>query len=310
MRLREIQKIISDNIETLESLNTEQSSSAGQVIITITEYSELRSSILNLLETGLFKDEKIAIDEEQWLPSSASNKMPYGKNSFDAFKVVLDHIAYKAEGMLTLITDNLHSDNENSDSIVISLPNRVLTIEEFTDVLITLKDTFKLLKILKEFQTDIIIDNFDVGSKWIVTSVMSSMAVSLFGKLVTIVQRSQVGTRQIKLLDKQLEYLDLEEETRNSVRDAQLLANQAIYANLAEQFLETNDLEAQSEIISQMSRVVENVDKVLSMGVGFEAAISASNDVAKTFPTLKEQKLLDNIKVVDSLKQIDHDPTE
>ncbi|MGM0215073.1 hypothetical protein [Enterococcus sp. AZ109] len=310
MRLREIQKIINDNAPFLDEITHESSVSGAQQIRTLTGYTNLRISILELLSTGLFPQEKELIDTEHWLPSSAIDEMSYGQNSFTDFMNVVNKIRIKADGMSNLITENLHSQNEESDSLIISLPDRDMSFDEFAEILVILKDTFKLLKGIKEFQSEIYVSNFDVGSKWIVASCISSLAVSLFGNLVSLVQRSQVGTRQIKALDKQLESLDLSEEVRATVRDSQIKANQALYEKLTKQFLSTNDLDDQAEILSQITKVTENIDKVLSMGVGFEAAVTASNEVAQTFPDLKEQKLLDNTKLIDSMKQIDHSTDE
>lgn len=308
LRLRQIQKVINDNINNLQDLNVASGTSGTSSIETIQDYDIFRTSLINILNIGLFEEEKYSIYHNQWLPSSAADKMSYGKQSFTNFMTILNKIILKAEGMSILIAENLHSENEDSNSLVISLPNRDLSFEEFTEILNILQDTFKLLKGLKDFQSDIVIENFDVGSKWIVASFISALAVSLFGNLVSIVQRSQVGTRQIKALDKQLESLDLTEEVKATVRDSQIKANQALYENLTQQFLTSNNIDEKAEILSQLTKVTENIDKILSMGVGFEAAITASNEVAKTFPELKEQKLLDNNKIIDSLKQIDHNP--
>ncbi|NRE83860.1 hypothetical protein [Enterococcus faecium] len=306
MRLREVQKIINENTIDLANLKVESSTSGNSQIKKILGYNTFRKSIINLLETNLFPQEKEIIDKEQWLPSSASDSMSYGVNSYNNFMKIVQQVKYKSEGIITIISQNLHSESEDSNSLIISLPDRELSFDEFSETILILKDTFKLLRGLKEFQTDVVVENFDVGTNWLVVSLLSSTAVTLFGKLVSLVQRSQVGTRQIKALDKQLESLDLDEQVRATVRESQIKANQAIYTKLTEQFLTSNNLSEQAEIITQMTKVTENIDKILSMGVGFEASVSASIEVSKSFPDLKEQKLLDSTKIIDSLKKIDH----
>ncbi|EOL00984.1 TPA: hypothetical protein ACF3PP_002414 [Enterococcus faecium] len=304
MRLREIQAIISENIPNLFDIASEEFYSGGTMYKKVKNFSVIRTSIINLLETGLFNNEKRAYSENDLLVAVSNDIMTFDTIHFKLFVTTTNLVIHKATAIQDLIVQNLHSESENSDALVVSLPNRQLTMEDFAELIILLKDTLKMLKILKEFQTESTIENFDVGSKWLILGFAGKFATQLFGNLLNIIQRNQTGIRQLDALDKQLESIGVETEIRNQVRETQLKANQAIYEQLTRQFLEANDLDTQAEVLSQMTKVTANIDHILSLGVGFEAAVTASNEVAKTFPSLEQQKLLDQAKVIDNLKQI------
>lgn len=307
MRLRKIQSIVKSNLPGLMKINSEEFTRAGVTHFKVTNYNLIWNSAVNLLQLGLFEDEKEFIEKNNLFFNVSTEQTSFDRAKFDQFSSVIKRLMYKATAVNDLIELNLHSEEEAENSLIISLPSRKLSLQEFSEISETLYDTFRMMSVLKEFNSDISIENFDVGTNWIVLSFISTAAVSLMGKLVSIVQRSQVGNRQIKALDKQLESIEISEEVRNQVREAQINANLAVYTQLTTKFLEENDLESSAEIISQMTKVTENIDKILNQGVGFEASISASNEVAKTFPTLKEQKLLDQNNLIDSLKSISHD---
>lgn len=305
MRLREVQKVIADNLPNLLNIEGEDFSRSGTSYKRVHAYDMIRASTINLLNTGLFEPEKEIFESKELLSLVNSNTMTFDKNSYIEFIRVINRVAYKSEAMETLISSSLHSELENDSSLIINLPSRELSIIEFNEIINILENVFKLLHgSIKDFQSEVIIENFDVGSEWIILSLLSNSAVKLFGSLVTIVQRAQVGNRQIKALDRQLESLDLTEDTKQRVIEAQVEFNLALYGKLADEYLDTNDLENQAEIHSRMTKVLENIDKLLSKGVGFEAAISASNEVAKTFPPIQEQKLLDQAKILDTLKHL------
>ncbi|MDT1950080.1 hypothetical protein MX630_04900 [Carnobacterium divergens] len=307
MRLREIQKTIITNVSNLYGITGESYESGGIHYKRVTGYKIIYISATNLLNLGLYKDEQEIIKKNNLFINTSDDFANFDNKTYQIFIETMNRIIYKSEAMDNLIQQNFHAEPEKEESLVVSLPSRELTIDEFNEITNILKDTFKMLNVLKEFQEEVKVSNFDIGTNWIVLTLLSNAAVSLFGNLITMVQRSQVGNRQIKALDKQLESIQLDEELRNTVRKAQIEANNAIYRRLADQFLEENDLDKQEEIISQIAKVTENVDRILSLGVGFEAAVSASNEVAKTFPPLSEQKLLDQTKILGSLKTIPQD---
>lgn len=309
MRLREIQKVINENLSGLNEFETEEFTRSGKSHVKIKNYKVIWKSATKLLQLNLFENERKIITDNNLFLNVSTKEASFNKEQFKLFTSVINRISYKSEAIHDLISQNLENETESERSLIVSFPTRELTIEEFAEINETLYETFRMMAILKDFNAEVTVENFDVGTSWIVLSFISTTAVALLGKLINVIQKSQVGNRQIKALDKQLESIELDEEVRNQVRKAQIEANTAIYKKLTSDFLESNNLETNSEIITQMTKVTENIDKVLSQGVGFEASVSASNEVSKTFPSLQEQKLLDQTKVVESLKSISHNET-
>lgn len=304
MRLREIQSIIKVNLPKISSVKVDDFTRGGTAYKKIKDYQTLYEGVISLLNLQLFDDEEFIANEENLFVNTSNDIATFDIPKYNIFIDVVERIVYKSEAIDNLISQNLHSIEESEDSLVISLPNRKLTFEELSELVNTLDNTFKMMRVLKDFQSDVTVSNFDIGSQWLILSFISTGAVKLFGKLVTLIQRTQVGSRQLKALDLQLESIEIDENVRNTIREAQAKANSAIYSKLTEQFLEANNLDTQAEILSQMTKVTENIDKLLSSGVSFEASVSASNEIAKTFPTYEEQKTLDQTKILDSIKAI------
>lgn len=304
MRLREIQLVVNTNLPKITSIEADNFTRGGTTYIKVKNYQIVYDGVTSLLSLQLFEEEEAIVNQENLFINTSNDVATFDVVKYELFVNIIERISYKASAIDNLITKNLHSVKESNDSLIISLPNRSLNFDEFSELIGTLENTFKMMRALKEFQSDIIVSNFDIGTEWLVISFISEYVVSLFGKLVTVIQRTQAGNRQLKALDAQLESIDVDEELRHTVREAQKQANLAIYSKLTKQFLETNDLDTQAETLSQMTKVTENLDKLLSSGVSFEAAVSASNDVAKTFPTHEEQKKLDQAKSIAAIKSI------
>lgn len=102
-----------------------------------------------------------------------------------------------------------------------------------------------------------------------------------------------------------LDSLEIDDESLAKFKEATLRANSKINEDLAKRFLAEENLETTGELLNQMTKVIENTDKLMNIGVGFEAAVTATNDVADTFPPLIEQKKLDKVKSLASIKQIE-----
>lgn len=303
MRLREIQKIIDENMQNIVQA---ESTYDGNSQYFIQEYRKKFRSIIEIHTTGIIDDELNEMTQNSLLVnSSLGEKILFSKQQSELFIQILNKIVLKCAAASDLIVQNLHSESENENSLVISLPDRDLTFKEFNEIVETLNETLRLLSVIPEFQSEIKLSNFDVGSEWLVLSFIADKAVKIFGRLTTVVQRTQVGMRQNKALDAQLETLELDAKTLSDFKEATAKANAKINEKLAKRFLEEENLDTTGEILNQMTKVIENTDKLMNIGVGFTSAITATNEVANTFPPLIEQKQLDKVKALESIKQIE-----
>lgn len=303
MRLREVQKIIEDNLPHLYNVDFEYVSGSGYKT---TKYSDVFLSVINLEKLGFIDAQyNDLIQKNLLVNSSKSDSVLFSQENRDIYTRNINQIIYKSEACLELIKQNLHSEKENEKSLVISLPNRDLSFNEFNEIVETLNETLRLLAIIPEFQSEIKLSNFDVGTEWLVLSFLTDRAVKIFGRLTTTVQRTQVGIRQNKALDAHLETLELDAKILSDFKEATAKANAKINEDLAKRFLEEENLDNSAEILSQMSKVIENTDKLMNIGVGFTSAITASNEVANTFPPLIDQKKLDKVKALETIRQIE-----
>lgn len=304
MRLREIQKVIEENLPNLHGIKFEYVSGSGYKT---SQYSGAFLAVINIEKLGFINDQyKRLIENDLLVNSSKSASVLMSQDRRDIYVRNINQIIYKCEACLDLIKQNLHSKKEDENSLVISMPNRELTFIEFNDIVSTLNETLRFLNILPDFTSDVNISNFDVGSKWIVVSFLADKAIKIFGKLTTIVQRGQVGIQQNRVLELYVDSLELDDKSISDFKVAAAKVNLKIYENLATNFLNEENLDSKGELLTQMTKVIENTDKLMNMGVGFEAAVTAANEVANTFPPLIEQKKLDKTQALASIKRIEN----
>jgi hypothetical protein len=304
MRLREIQKVIEKNLPSLYGIDFEYIKGSG---FKTDRYAEAFLAIIEIEKLGFIDPTfKTLTDNDLLVNSTKSEHVLFAQEKRDMFVRCINQIIFKSEACLALIVNGLHSETEDENSLVISMPNREISFKEFTLITETVNNTLKLLNFLPDFQSDIKLSNFDVGSEWLILTFLSDAAVKTFGRILTIVQRAQVGNIQRRTLNSYLESLELDDKTLSDFKAAATKANKKLYSDLASQIMLEENIENKNELLSQMTKVVENTDRLMSIGVGFEAATSAANEVAATFPPLIEQKKHDQIKNIEAIKKIDN----
>lgn len=310
LRLREIQKVINDNVQTLYGIKGEKVAKGSYSYEKISNYTAIKQSMLNLLATGLYSSEEDIVSKHSLLPVISTDNILLDTSEYSTFINVINRVIYKSEAMNDLINNNLHSTDEIDSALVISLPSTDMSFIEFNQIITLLNESFKLLSGIEEFRIPFEVKSFDVGSMWLVISLGIKSAVSTIGNLVSIVQHARIENRQLRQQDEYLEKLQLDDKVRQEFIDATKNYNMQIYRKLAKQFLETNDISEQQELLSQMAKVVENFDKLLDTGVGFEAGINSNNDVHKSFPPLEEQKSLSKNYAIEALKKLENSSLE
>lgn len=168
-----------------------------------------------------------------------------------------------------------------------------------------LNKTFKILSHFDDFNSDKIkIQDFDIGTNWIVLLLGTSWAVDLFGKIVATIQEARARGLIIKSLEKQLDLIHLEAEEKQQFNNTIAKINSSIYEQAAEKLIDENDLEKSEELVSRMSKALEQVHSLHEAGVGFQPGINSALEVVESFPTLEDQQSLDLYKNIESLNKI------
>lgn len=299
MRLREIQKVLDDNIETLKIPDSYKITSGGYC--TASDYSTFIKAVQSIAMTEMFDEEIEYLSNNNLLIILDGKTINFDSSTLNKLKFVSKRIIDKVAGALALIENSFDKDEESSDTLAILLPEIDMSFPLLTSISKELDTLFRLIKIIPEFNNDIRIKSFDKGTNWFLVILGSDAALTLFSKLLNIVYKSRLQNIHIYALKKQLSSLEASQDSINEVQKALEKEQLDIYNQLSKDFLESNDLGTQNEILSQMSKVIATINNIHDMGVSFQPGVNAIQEAIKEFPDLEAQKSLINL---DTLKRL------
>lgn len=309
MRLREIQHIIENNIDVIHKFSTIKSK--PNTHMSIEGYNDFMRSIRNLEKTDLFSsDIEDLVKEELYLITKYPNIRFSSENVVQLTKIA-NNIYNKCLGMINLIDNAFHETKENSDSLVVSLPNRKITTKEFENIIVEFNSLLKLLSIHPEFkQQDLEVENLDIGSEWLVIALQSAAALGFFGSIINMTLIISQNIKSNKILDKQLESIELDEDLKASYKKASQKINIQVYESGAKRIIEESDVEDIPENISQLASALAKANELISLGVSFDSSINASKEISEHFPKLIEQQSKSLFNQLESLKLIENNQSD
>lgn len=309
MRLREIQAVLEKNIDIIFEFTIIDSKTNSHTHIG--EYSKFMRAIINLEKTGLFTDDIDDLAEEELYLITTYPSIRFSNEKVVKLTKIANNIYNKCLGILALIDSAFHKTKENSDSLVISLPNRKITIKEFENIIVEFNSLLKLLSIHPDFkQQDLELENLDIGSEWFVVALQSATALAFFGTVVKTTLTIGQHIKTNKILDKQLESFELDEQLKASYKEASQKINLQVYESAAKRIIEESDVEDIPENISQLASTLAKANELISLGVSFDSSINASKEISEHFPKLIDQQTNSLFKQLESLKLIENNQSD
>lgn len=303
MRLREIQKILEDNIEDLKlPMSYERSGSSS--LIKTTNYSQFINAVNNVKITGLFEKQINNLSKNNLIIVLENKHLNFDQESLNRIKVISKEFVDISFGALNVIHNSFNNIDEPDDTLAILLPEIKMSFNLMGAISKELDTFFRLLKVIPDFNTDVKIETFDKGTNWLLVLLGSDTALTLLSKLLNIVHKSRLQNSHISALNSQLTSLKLSDEALSEVKRSLAEKQTEIYNQLAEEFLETNDLKDRHEIQTQMAKAISTLNNIYDMGVSFQPSINASQEALEKFPDLESQKTIFNLE---SLKKLTFD---
>lgn len=304
MRLREISEIMNENIGPIRDI-LKSKQEINNNYYNVENYSKVLKAISNISKTGLIDLDMKQLEKDDLLLLSGSGKVRFSPDRFAKLSLSLNSILIKILTIDELVGQSYDSFEERPESLIVSFPDRPLSLPELSEIVNNLSKTFKLLNDFEPFNNDEIkVQDFDIGSNWLIILFGTSLAVKIFGQIVFTAQRIQINGLSKRFLEKQLENIEMEEKDKNAfIKQAREISLNT-YRPLAEKIITDNDLESTDELITQMGRILEQVQSLNEQGVGFKSGINSSIDVANSFPSIEQQKSSDVLSQLSSLKQI------
>lgn len=302
MRLREIEKIINENIQQLAiPLSVKIEPNAHTIV---EDYNSYIQAIINIEKTNLINPFIKELDEHDLFLSTSATRIRFEGKNITYLKDFSKRLISYCEGISTVLNHSFHGKRESEYSVVVSLPDKEINYNQITNIHEKLDEVFKLLNFHKEFDEDnITFKNFDIGTNWEVISLSSVAAVTFFGNIVTICLFIQQRIKSNKILDKELESINIENKIKQRYLETNQEINSKIYRDYAEKLVKgEDDIENAPETITNLAMAFQKMNELNELGVSFESSINASKEIANTFPPLIEQK---SKSTLDLLTQVD-----
>lgn len=300
MRLKEIHNILINNREPIiDSLGL---SVAQDKFVHVKEYKNLLDAISTISKTKLIDVEIADFDAKSLSVMYTGNTVKFTIDRYKDFSDILKRINIKIEAVDTLVRVLYDDYEERDDTLVISMPDRSMKIDDFNKIISKIDETFDILTMFPEFKTEQInISDFDKGSNWILLILGSIAALTFFGKIVLIAQQIKMNGLNIKHLEKQYEKYGLEQDAQHQFLEAARQISTGIYRDAATKLIDENEIEKTEENLTYLAKAIEHVRSLNEMGVAFKAGINSSIETTRSFPPISQQKELDMNKQIDSI---------
>jgi hypothetical protein len=288
MRLREIQKIISDNV--------------GQIVINamgvannqyqMSNIIVAKQSILNLIPLNLFENEITSLKQTNFF-SYAAETVQTTQQEYQIIQNNISNIRKKAEQLLSSLNESLKSGQLEENSVSIKISNQ-LTLDGLSDILEKLKKVISLPLSEYEQGGEAKITNFDNGTFWIDVLLPTSGCVTLIGSIAwagaVIYKKYQEAFAFKEYADTlkiQKEHLDELKKAAQKKIDLDVEAEAKLIQN---EFYKSEDLEQ----LARLKLSIKEYSELILKGIEIQPSIAASEQVSNLFPNYKALGLIDS----------------
>lgn len=305
MRLKKLQKILTDNIDNLNIIK-EASESGGWT--TVPKYSKLIGAINNIKDTGTIDKEFTFLEQQSYFAFSNGDKVKLDNSRFAKLNREVQTIQAKCEAILLVIDKVLPESNEDQKVLVINFPAEPITISDFKSMIDKLDKFTKSLTKLefednKSHSDEPVVSHFDVGSEWLVLAFSFIGFVPVIVKAANGIQDFRIKNREIKLLDHQLDALDIDVETKEKLSAALDKHDQTIGDELAPGLIKNTNLLDSAENEATVIKLIKQLDDLFSLGISLEKGVNIETNNQESFPTIEKQKQISKNKEISTDKE-------
>jgi hypothetical protein len=279
MRLQEIKKILSDNIDKFDyAAKAINNGSTIEVIGHIGVMNAINEiAYLGFLDEELSKLQDLSTI---YYDRSLEDRIQINSSTFNRFKNIIDDIHQKCVTVYKAL--NIAIPNQEEYSVSVKLPNYT-ELDRLPDFFEKLDKSLSQALVNKHFNGKITIEAFDSGSLWVVLSVGSHLALSFLGRITEIavkistlildIKKEKLHFQQIKTSQNFLkEYNEIQMQRLKTVtqKEAEALANDADITD--------------PEYISQLQYAIKEISNLITEGTQFKPNEVTSPEETKHFP--------------------------
>jgi hypothetical protein len=288
MRLREIKKIIEDNLPLI-AFNAEKT--GGSVVVT--NYLKAINAINNLADFMFVSDEINSLKGMPWVyyNKSREERVIIDDQTFRGFNIVVDSIKGKCNTVIELINEAIPEENVNSISV--KLPD-YKELNQLSRFFSELDKSLGQAIINDTIEGKVELQNFDSGSLWIEIVVGSGIALSFIAGLTWSAMVIRKKFLEGDILIKKIEAMGIKNESLKEIqttieKELELL----IEAETVELLGKYEFPESNPEYTERLKYSVKTLGKLLYEGAEIHHSLTAPEEAKNLFPDYNKVLLLD-----------------
>lgn len=292
MRLREVQKIIRENIDELEFVY-DQIQNLNPPQYEIKNILLINKAIHSFERIGLFGSE-ITLLKGSSLYNNPNNEIRVNQTEFVLIRGELIKISQNSNIMLEAFKGTLGSDNLDSGKTVSVKIEEVKNLDELILICEKLRKVIQLP--LSEYENggELKIENFDSGSFWIDFLLPTASSVSLVGSIAwagAVIYKKYTEAYAFRQyadgLKVQKEHLEILKEAAKKKIDLDIEAEAKLIQN---EFFKSDDLEQ----LGRLKLSIKEYSELIQKGVQIQPALAAPEEINNLFPNYKLIELVES----------------
>jgi hypothetical protein len=279
MRLREIQRILRDNLPKLNFVY----SGIGGSNYRIEQFREMLDGVRSIRETGMFQQETETILTTDVIARHAQSGFIVTGETVNRVNEALNQL--KSRGSILLATLNVNLDPQPESGVSIRIPEAT-DLDSVADLLREVKTALEQLVVNSHVDGYVKLASFDRGSNWIELILGSIAAVKLLGMVLHLIVETRLKEAEIATRWESFKTMKIKNEALSSIQGALDLEltdfkNERLQA-IADNIGVPNDEYEMRERVKFASSMLSDL---ISRGAEIVPSGEAPADVRMTFPS-------------------------
>lgn len=294
MRLRDIKKILDDNLEHLE-LNYEYRENNTKALLT--GFQKTLKALDNLTVLNFLEKDLAAIQNVYLMYGyrSQNDKQVVEVSTFNTFNTQLQHIKLKCQATSAAIEEALPEQEELSISVKLPKYNDLSELASFFHDLNKVLNQTLVNDYLKG---NVKLNSFDSGSYWVEIAIGSMVGLKFVAHLVKSAAVIRKELLQGDILKQQLTQLKrfnegIDTEAIEQAHKQQI--KEIVKAEVANLINNNDNIDkTDNEFASRLGHSLEILGELIKKGTEIHHSLNAPEEITKLFPNYEELNLIES----------------
>lgn len=283
MRLRDLKKLIGENVKSLTFDNEQRGAD-----FVVSDFHDAIEAILNMKNISFLRKDIMNIQSIEDIFYNRNERVIVNNSMFSAFTHALDTIRLKCHVALDMLSDVLPEQDEFSASI--KLPNYT-TLAELAEFFSKIDKIFNQTFTHENIETIPKLQNFDSGSFW-VEIVVGTTALTF---LVSMTWAAAVVRKKLlegDLLEQQVRSYELKNDAMEALKDGFKKSLDTVVEVETRNLLNNSNIDYDNEYLERAKYSVKALGELLYQGAEIHTAIDAPEAVQNLLPDYSKLDLI------------------